>query len=115
MKKCSYALSLSTVVLNSRDQHKKHGTTHFMCLDNMPHNIQLSLCSSLQLQLCSRTGLETSLRKLTNFCQVHDLCTRSKMLTKIFTTRQEYSSIETHAIIVLSSVLTCSKYLRVNV
>ena len=36
---CFCLASLSTIVLNSRDQHEKTWRSTFMCLHNLPHNI----------------------------------------------------------------------------
>ena len=67
----------------------------FFPIDNVQYNSR----PSLQSHSCSRTGLETSQRKLTIFTRVR---TRA-MHVKIFTACLEYLSIETRAIVVLSS------------
>ena len=55
--------------------------------------------STAHIQVYNRTRvLAQDSKKTRKFCRVHELCTSSKMHVKIFTARQEYSSVETRAI-----------------
>ena len=57
----------------------------------------VQITSKFTIALVFSQGLEKYLRNLAIFYRVHEKCTSSRMHSKIFTTRQWYSSIETLA------------------
>ena len=84
---------LDDILIHSADasQHADHLSQTTLSWTNTQRKY-----GTARIQVYNRTCvLAQDSKQSRDFCRVHKLCTSSKMHAKIFTARQQYSSIET--------------------